>query len=878
MDHKKNWRLKNINALLIVVVVIISLGVFAFAGMTIINTDNLATYTAEIYSRPYAVNNAAWQMRAQILFARNTMLNLLLDDEYGVDAEEKLQALYKMREEIPGLEQTLQTQYEGDEETVARLISEVERLRRLHDECIELIKAGNIREAGEILYGSAYPLYSAAEMHAQELIGHSQEKIDAYVAQSYALNEQTNQLALIWGLALVALAVLLSVVSVRTITKRNGDIFRSNTLFRIISENVDDVFIVYDIARKSVEYVSDNAERILGFSPSEYRGDPPIAREYLDEKTFRRLRDHFWDAEGGEIQEELFLMTDPKTGSRRECISRRYPIVENGKITKAVFVTSDLTEQKRTQNMLRTALERAENANVAKREFLSRMSHEIRTPMNAMTGTLRAMEYDIDNSGKMKEHLRKLNMSAMHLLDLINDILDMSRIESGKIQIESRPFSLNAMLSELTDIMQTKAEENRQAFNVLLKSTSCDMVKGDDTRIKQVLLNFLSNAIKFTPPHGKIRMSVEEIERRGNQVLLKFEVRDTGIGMHEEFLKRLFEPFEQEQNSTYRKYGGTGLGMALSKALVESMGGEIMVESVPDMGSVFSFCLWLEAAGAGGSSVQISDKVKNLRVLVIEDDEEMREHLKLQCRQLGVEAEAVASGLEAVRTLRKTKRKFDLCLIDLYMPDVDGIHTAEWIRKSAGKDTFIVLMSAYDHKKIEKEAVAAGVDAFLTKPVMRADIYRVLQDMSGEEVTVSEEDGMEDYDFAGKRLLIAEDNELNMEVAQELCEHVGFEVECAYNGKIAVEMFEQSPVGYYDAILMDVHMPAMNGNEAAQTIRNLKRKDAGSVVIIAMTANAFYEDEVEALKSGMNAHMAKPIEPEAIFAALKKFLYDNREE
>ena len=317
--------------------------------------------------------------------------------------------------------------------------------------------------------------------------------------------------------------------------------------------------------------------------------------------------------------------------------------------------------------------------------------------------------------------------------------------------------------------------------------------------------------------------------------------------------------------------------MALSKTLVESMGGEIEVESVPDMGSVFAFSLWLEIADAGGISIKISEEIKNLHVLIVEDDEEMREHLKLQCSQLGVDATAAASGVDAVRLVKDAGERFDLCLIDLYMPDVDGIHTAEWIRSEAGKETHIVLMSAYDHKNIEQEALAAGVDDFLTKPVMRADIYRILQRLSGEiSASANEAREEENYDFTGKRLLIAEDNELNMEVARELCEHVGFTVECAYNGKEAVEKFAASGHGYYDAILMDVHMPVMNGNEAARAIREMKRSDAHSVAIIAMTANAFYEDAAEAIRSGMNEHLAKPIEPEAIFAALYKFLYDKK--
>lgn len=878
MKRKKDRKVKNINALLIAVVVVICIGVAAFAGVTIMNTDNLAVYTDEIYKRPFSVNNAAWKLRTQILFARSTMLNLLSGDDYPESQTAELNVMYAMRDNIAVLEETLESQYEGNPETVDQLVSDVNELLSIHDRCIQLIRDGKQEEAKTLLYEDAYPLYLRADDTVREITNNSSTAIDRYVKQAHELNEKANMMAIVWGSALLALAVLASTVSVHAITKRNEDIFHNNALFHIISENVDDVFMIYDLLENRVEYISDNVERILGISAESLKNNLWIARAYLDDETFQRLSKGFMEPNIGEIEQYEFIMTDPKTGHEKELCSRRYPITENGRVTKFVFVTSDLTDVNRAQSMLRSALERAENANTAKREFLSRMSHEIRTPMNAMTGMIRNMGYDITEPEKMKEHLRKLNMSTMHLLDLINDILDMSKIESGKMKIEVREFSLNAMLSEITDIMQPKAEESKQAFDVLLKNATCDMVKGDDMRIKQVLLNFLSNAIKFTPEHGKIRMSVEEMDRRGNQACLKFEVRDTGIGMHEEFLEHLFEPFEQEQGSTYRKYGGTGLGMALSKTLVESMGGEIEVESVPDMGSVFSFSLWLEIADAEGISIKISDEVKSLYVLIVEDDEEMREHLKLQCSQLGVEAVAVSSGIEAVKYMKESGERFDLCLLDLYMPDVDGIHTAEWIRSEAGKDVYIVLMSAYDHKNVEQEALAAGVDDFLTKPVMRADIYRILQRLSGElSPAANGEEKAKSYDFTGKRVLIAEDNEINMEVAQGLCEHVGFKVENAYNGKEAVEMFRKSPEGYYDAILMDVHMPIMNGNQAARTIRGLKRKDAHTVAIIAMTANAFYEDAAEAIKSGMNEHLAKPIEPEAIFAALYKFLYDKKD-
>lgn len=875
MKGKGRRQLKNVNTLLIVAVIIVSISVAAFTGLTIVNTDNLATYTSEIYNSPYTANNAAWLMRARIMSERNAMLNLLSGEDRQPAQTEMLRQMYAMRDTQAQLEQTLREQYQGDPETVEKLVGEFHALQEIHDEFIALIRQGKREEAEDLLYQKASPIYRHTEALGAEISNFSQRSIDGYVMKAQELNRTTNQMSIVWGSFLIGLTVLLLVISVRTISRRNADIFHNNMLFSIIAENVDDVFMVYDCVNESVEYLSENAERILGLPMEAFKRNIWIARAYFDDDTFKRIAQSF-DREGSrEICEYEFVMTDPKTGHEKELVSKRYPIMENGRVTKYVFVTSDLTETKRTQSMMRAALERAEDANAAKREFLSRMSHEIRTPMNAMTGTLRTLEYHLDDPEKAKEYIGKIDMSMKHLLELIGDILDMSKIESGKMKLDIREFSLNTMLGDIAAIMQPKAEENKQFFDVVMKNVTCDALKGDELRIKQVLLNFLSNALKFTPERGKIRMTIEEKQQKGDRVCLRFEVKDTGIGIKEEFLERIFEPFEQEEASTYRKYGGTGLGMPLSKALVESMGGEIEVESVPDMGSIFSFSLWLERTDAEGISIRIPDRIKNMNVLIVEDDKEMRGHLELLCSQLGIKPTAVSSGVAAARTVRESGKRFDLCLIDLYMPDVDGIRTAEWIRSEAGDGVYIALMSAYDYKRVEREALNAGVNDFLAKPVMQADIYRILQRLGGEGNADDKKEEEESFDFTGKRLLVAEDNELNMEIAKEIFERAGFEVDCACNGKEAVEKFEASPNGYYDAILMDIHMPVMNGYEAARTIRALEREDAPTVIILAMTANAFYEDAQEAVKNGMNEHFAKPIDPEAIFASLKKFLNEK---
>lgn len=874
MKQKKQWSPKNINALLVITVIIISILVTAFAYMTIGNTDNLAEYTSQIYQKPYAVNDAAWRMRLEILYARNTMLDLLNSDGNRQQQQDALDNMYRYRALQQELKNTLMTQYEGDKATVEKLYEDFDQIQALHDQGIALIKAGQKDAATTLLMDEAYPLYLEAEELVQEIIDDSQQAMSGYVQESYILNEQTNQAAVVWGIALVALTLLLSVLSVRTISKRNANIYHNDKLFSIISENVDAVFMVYDCKAQRVEYISENAERILGFAAEDYKKNMEISRAYFEETEFYKTRD-FFNTSPGEILEYEYQIKDPDTGLQKDIVTKRYPIIEGGEVVKYVLMTSDLTEFKESQSALKAALENSEKANLAKREFLSRMSHEIRTPMNAVIGMTRILEYSMDDPEKAQGCLRKINMASMHLLELINNILDMSKIESGKLEIENKEFSINKMLSDIAVIIQPKAEENKLQFDVVLKNVVHDRVKGDEMRIKQVMLNFLSNSVKFTKEGGMIRVTVRELEKRGNQICLKFKVKDTGIGMNEKFMARIFEPFEQEEASTYRKYGGTGLGMALCKTLVESMGGTIEVESRKGEGSAFSFNLWLEALAEQEPEEQLSEHLRELNVLIIDDDIEVRGHLELLCRQMGVQAKAVASGFDAALLFKEDANRFDVCLIDLYMPDVDGIHTAEWIRERAGNDIYIVLMSAYDYKNIEKEALMVGVNDFMLKPVMIEDISSILRRAGGEveALPVCRETK---YDFSGKRLLIAEDNALNLEIVEELTKRVGFEVETAENGKKALEKFLESEPGYYDVILMDVHMPEMDGYEATRLIRASNHPQAKDIIIVAMTANAFYEDELEALKNGMNLHMSKPIEPEIIFAALQKILYDKK--
>ncbi|MEA5003991.1 MAG: response regulator [Christensenella sp.] len=870
MGKKKKWKLRNVNTLLMLTVFIISIGVGVFAGMTIVNTDNLAQYTSEIYQQPYAVNEAAWKMRLHILYARNTMLNMLTDDRFFDNQKENLDQLYEHRKQHPAIERVLEEQYKGYPKTITTLINDFNMMRSLHDYCIELIYQGKTNEARAILYGEAYPIYREADKLIAQVIEESQQDIADYVERTNQLNDQTNFMALVWGSALILLTILLSTLSVRTISKRNEDIYHNDMLFKIISENVDDVFMIYDCVDKKVEFLSENAERILGLQVDDFKRNMWISRSFFSDEEFDKIRKAQERVNNREIVEYDFIMRDPKTKTEKEMHSRLYPIIEDGVIVKHVFVTSDLTAEKASKRMLESALDVAQSANEAKRQFLSRMSHEIRTPLNTIIGLIEVMKNACEAEKKPNNDLKKINIAAQHLLELINDLLDMSKIESGKMEFEEREFSLNVMLSEIAMIMEPKMEEKNQIFDVMLRDVINDRFVGAELRIRQVLLNFLSNAVKFTPEGGKIKVKIRQLAQRGDEACLSFSVKDNGIGMSEEFMDRIFLPFEQENAGISHTYGGTGLGMALSKSFVETMGGEIEVQSAEGKGSTFSFNLWLKFADAPLSDRETLETFKGLRVLLVDDEEEMRDHLRLICEQLGIASEIAESGAGAVHMIKNAAEPFDIAFVDLYMPDVDGIRTTQWIKNEAKNDIRVVLMSAYDYKRVEQEARDAGVDAFLTKPVLRESMYQVVGDLEGGSEAAQENEPS--ADFSGKRMLLVDDSELNREIGQALSEHVGFEVETAEDGKQAVDMFMDAEPGYYDVIMMDVQMPVLNGYEATQAIRMSGKADAKDIVILAMTANSFKEDVAESIKNGMDAHIAKPIDAKVVFAILKDYL------
>lgn len=521
---------------------------------------------------------------------------------------------------------------------------------------------------------------------------------------------------------------------------------------------------------------------------------------------------------------------------------------------------------------LEAAREEAVRATKAKSEFLSNMSHDIRTPMNAIVGMTAIATANINNPQQVQNCLKKITRSSRHLLGLINDILDMSKIESGKMTLNSDQISLREVMDSIVSIVQPQVKAKHQKFDVFIHDISTENVCCDSVRLNQVLLNFLSNAIKFTPEGGCIQVSLyEEPSPKGDShIRIHIEVADTGIGMSPEFTRKIFDSFSREDTARVRKMEGTGLGMAITKHIVDAMGGTIQVESQPGKGSRFHVVLDLER-----SSMEEADMIlPNWNMLVVDDDMQLCESTVASLQSIGVKAEWALSGEAAVEMIDNRHSRhtdYHVILLDWKLPGMDGIQTARKIRKHLGNDVPILLISAYDWSEIEDKARDAGISGFLSKPLFKSTLFHGLKQFAGSETKAKEPQEELQDSFDGKRILLAEDNELNWEIAQELLGELGLELDHAENGQICVDRFRQSPVNFYDAIIMDIRMPVMNGYEAARMIRSLDRADA-DIPIIAMTADAFSEDIKRCLECGMNAHMAKPIDIREVSRLLKKYL------
>ncbi len=607
------------------------------------------------------------------------------------------------------------------------------------------------------------------------------------------------------------------------------------------------------------------------FVPEESRKD------YCSVVNIENLKERFEQGEAEVIAEYWNFSPD----GEKICVRQSFIMTRDNDTEDimVMVVTKEITgavkKQKEQTQALQDALMQAQHANKAKTTFLSNMSHDIRTPMNAIIGFTTIAASHINNKEQVRECLQKVLSSSNHLLSLINDILDMSRIESGKVQIKEQECNISELMHNLVNIIQPQVKAKQLELFIDTFEVANEDVIADSLKLNQVFINLLSNAVKYTPAGGTITFRImQKTTFRHGYGDYVFIIKDNGIGMSKEFVKHIFEPFEREATTTQTGIQGTGLGMAITRNIVEMMNGTISVESELGKGSTFTVGITLKLQDIEKNAEQIKE-LEGLRALVVDDDFNTCDSVSKMLKHIGMRAEWTTSGREAVYRAKMANNEgdsFHTYIIDWQMPETSGVETARRIRSAVGNDASIIILTAYDWSDIEEEAKAAGITAFCAKPLFMSDLKSALlmaNNLAEKEETAA---AWTLADFKGKRVLLVEDIELNREIAEVILEEAGFEVESAPDGTDAVSMVSGSEENYYDAVLMDVQMPIMNGYEATRTIRALPREDVKTLPIIAMTANALEEDKEAALKNGMNAHIAKPIDMDIFISVLKQFL------
>ncbi|WP_253290986.1 response regulator [Pseudoflavonifractor sp. MSJ-37] len=689
---------------------------------------------------------------------------------------------------------------------------------------------------------------------------------------------QTSTIAIV-SIVLAAAAGLIIVTILRrskiSLRRKDTEILYRDELFMKLSMNVDDVFLMLDAQTARADYVSPNVEKLLGISVEEIRADVHVLSKLHPKAHPDADKNYLVGMQNGEQREWDEEYVHQKSGEHRWFHSIAMSSDVEGR-TKYILVLSDRTADKKINQALSEAVRAAETANRAKSTFLSNMSHDIRTPMNAIIGFTTLAVSNMDDKERVQDYLSKILASGSHLLSLINDILDMSRIESGKIHLEETEVNLSDVLHDLKTIVSGQIYAKQLELYMDAMDVTDEDVYCDKTRLNQVLLNLLSNAIKFTPAGGTVSVRLRQFPgtRKGREQY-EIRVKDNGIGMSPEFAKKIFDPFERERSSTVSRIQGTGLGMAITKNIVDMMGGTIEIRTEPGKGTEFIIRVALRVQPEHHRAERIAE-LEGLKALVVDDDFNTCDSVTKMLVRVGMRSEWTLSGKEAVLRARQSMElgdAFHAYIIDWRLPDMNGIEVTRQIR-SLGDGTPIIILTAYDWSDIEVEAKAAGVTAFCSKPMFMSDLRETLLTALGQSRTENDDSILSggSPDLRGKHILLAEDNELNREIAVEILSKYGFVVDTAENGVEAVEKIKESKPGDYDLVLMDVQMPLMDGGEAARQIRALSDPALAKIPILAMTANAFEEDRKNALECGMNGFLSKPIDIEELIAALSSHL------
>ena len=873
MQQENKRRLKLPHRLIIVGTVAICVIAVLFSALNISAVNRMTRATAAIYEHPYTVSNSAREMRSRLLDMKQ-FISIFLTD--GFVSEDETQVLLHKRYDLQRESiDVIAKNFIGPHAYVEQLKEHMDALIAAQDEALHFVISGHTDpEIDNYVEANLYPCYDDVSVSLSTIIDASNDTILRLERDTKATGEISIAVAVVLSSFIIGFTVLTTLLLEQ---KRQREVAYREKLFDLLSANVDDVFFIYSLESKSIEYISPNSVRILGLTEENLQERHALF-PMLSEEDGQKLEALFG---GGiiRVQAERDFRFQKREGQEPRWMNLKvYPVMGGSRVSRYIICISDQTERILVQQNLRDALVVAQNANDAKRDFLARMSHEIRTPMNAIIGMTTIAAAHITEQDRVEDCLHKISFSSRHLLSLINDVLDMSKIEDGKLTISYEPFAFSQLIESVTSIVYAQTRERGQLFDASLIGFTEEALIGDSLRVNQILLNLLSNAVKFTPAGGSIRLEIRQLAVKNkqvhNQVRLRFTVSDTGIGMSEEFLQHLYTPFEQADGSIARRFGGTGLGMSITKNLVTLLGGTIKVHSKQGKGTTFEVELPFDLQ-AGHGALPHMQKLESLRVLVVDDDKDTCVHASLLLKKLGIAAKWVLSGAKAVESVLKaheTGEDYDVCFIDWQMSEMDGVETTRRIREFVGPETLIIIISAYDWGPIEEAARAAGANAFISKPMFASAIYNTLLSVTGAAAAAAREiPSPAVHDLSGKRILLAEDNALNMEIAMEILSMAKARVECAENGEEAVKKVLASPAGYYDLVLMDIQMPVMNGHEATRKIRASVHPDAASLIILAMTANAFNEDVAAALEAGMNGHIAKPIDVNHLYDTLDSF-------
>ena len=631
---------------------------------------------------------------------------------------------------------------------------------------------------------------------------------------------------------------------------------------------------------------SDEFRRMLGYNGAD--DFPDVLESWSDllhpddkDRVMREYNETLYDYTGQKTYDVEYRLLTKNRGYRWYRAVGKPTRRPDGSPISYVGVFIDITGQKemmqqlaQQRESLSAALEEANQANKAKTAFLSNMSHEIRTPMNAIIGLDRIALNDPGISEATREYLEKIGLSAQHLLGIINDILDMSRIESGRMTVKNEEFSFAKALAQVNTIISGQCRDKGIEYECRVKGPVDDYYIGDEMKLRQVMINILGNAVKFTPPGGSVTFVVEAAARFNGKSTLRFIISDTGIGMSQDFLPKLFDAFSQEDSSSTSRYGSTGLGMAITRNLIELMNGTISVESEKQKGTTFTVTVTLIDCDHENTGEEEKDlHPHELCVLVIDDDPIACEHAQLVLGQVGVNCEKAMSGeegLQMVKVRHARREPYNLILVDWRMPDMDGVETTRQIRAAVGNETPVIILTSYNWDEIADEAKVAGVDTFVAKPLFAGTVLDEFREAFKKK---NAKLARETADLKYRRVLLAEDVTVNAEIMIMVLSMREMQVDHAENGRIAVEKFEEHEEGYYDAILMDLRMPEMDGLEATRRIRAMNRSDSKNIPIIALTANAFDEDVQNSMQAGLNAHLSKPVEPDVLFETLEELLH-----